>query len=69
MASRGNTQRQAIATTDNAFLVAQHLDGSLAVIQPRHHFNLLYHKSVAGRGAVYTLDGEDVLTSARRLWL
>lgn len=66
MASRGDAQRQAIATTHNAFLVAQHLDGSHAVVQPNHRFHFLHHKSLAGRVAVYTIDGEDPLTSARQ---
>jgi hypothetical protein len=66
MASRGNTQRQATATTYNAFLVTQHLDGSHAVVQPHHRFHFLYHKSVAGMITVYTIDGDNALTSARQ---
>lgn len=66
MASRGNAQRQAIAATYNAFLVAQHLDGCYAVIQPHHRFHFLHHESLAGRVTVYKNDGEDLLTSARQ---
>jgi hypothetical protein len=66
MASRGNAQRQTIATTHNAFLVAQHLDGSHAVIQPYHRFHFLYHKSMAGMITVYKIDGDNALTSARQ---
>lgn len=66
MASRGNAQRKAIATTYNAFLVAQHLDGCHAVVQLHHRLHFLHHKSLAGRVAVYTNDGEDPLTSARQ---